>query len=116
MGNGATSQTDLHDAGSRMFKNKWGGVFALDEPFKDVLPAYCIVNNLPRGTSGEHWVAVTSDLQYDSFGRKNILGATGISSTDQDVEQSVSENNCGQRCLAWLYVYDTMGSDAAKLI
>ena len=33
-----------------------------------------------------------------------------------DAEQKKEENNCGQRCLAWLYVCDKQGPDKAMTI
>ena len=68
-----------------------------------------------------HWVAITNNMLYDSFGRNSTveLGFTQrYTNTDPDAEQSLQELNCSARCLAWLCVYDTAGRrpDVAQTI
>ena len=52
-------------------------------------------------------------MAYDSFGRDVGFNRQ---MTDPDAEQDIIEVNCGQRCVAWLCVYHTMGANYAKYI
>ena len=107
MGDGTTTESLLNHVGKQLFGRKFGGVFASNEKPRG---RYCIVNTMPRGTSGEHWLAIAPGLVYDSFGRQKYGDYTG------DAEQAIQQTNCGQRCLAWLLVYDELGADYAALI
>jgi hypothetical protein len=88
-----------------------------------------IVNNDASYQKGEHWIACCYDapnnriLVYDSFGRKtnNLVPQLrrlypNIVDAEYDAEQKYSEDNCGQRCLAFLYCYDKYGWDEAQKI
>ena len=114
MGNSITDATQLQSMGSLLFESMWGGVYMSDQDIP--LNKYCIVNTDLSGGPGEHWVAVAGNYQYDSFGRRNILHRRVLTDTDNDAEQQRSETNCGQRCLAWLLVFDYMGPEYAKTI
>jgi hypothetical protein len=86
----------------------------------------CIINNKPLSSPGEHWVALAfinstkKIMVYDSFGRKTTsLIPSLIQShidTDPDAEQSIDEENCGARCMAWLLVFKRFGAIVAKKI
>ena len=72
---------------------------------------------------GSHWVAVCrakEDEQatvYDSFGRTHVLGnEKNLLDTDRDAEQKTIEDNCGQRCLAFIWVFLEYGSAMARTI
>ena len=78
---------------------------------------------------GSHWVALAKlnkneSIIYDSFGRGytqiipklRYSGNGRIINTDDDAEQTIYENNCGQRCLAWLLYLKHYGSDKAETI
>ena len=59
-------------------------------------------------------------MHYDSFGRSHrqlfpsrFEDAVG---TEFDVEQDERTAECGQRLLAWLLLFDQLGSSAAKMI
>ena len=114
MGNSITDATQLQNMGALLFEDMWGGVYMSDQ--NTPRNKYCIINTDRSGGSGEHWVAVAGKYQYDSFGRQNILNRRGLIDTDNDAEQRHAEMNCGQRCLAWLLVFDSMGPDFAKTI
>ncbi len=88
------------------------------------LKPYIIVNVDKSYESGSHWLAIAlhahCSLVYDSFGRKTedliedvLLAAQD---TDHDAEQDVYESNCGQRCLAFLILFDMYGFDIAKML
>ena len=55
---------------------------------------------------------------YDSFGRPSdkLIGLGNTVDADYDVEQKEIEQNCGQRCLAWLMCIHHYGIDKALLI
>jgi len=90
---------------------------------------YAIVN-LDRSTqAGSHWIALAYHNNkvyvYDSFGRQSTkiipsLWTSGNVSTivdaQHDAEQDMSEQDCGQRSLAWLMFFDKWGASNAILI
>lgn len=70
-----------------------------------------IVNT--KDAPGEHWVAFHrfasgNIFMYDSFGREYTElfnpDDSSVDNTEEDVEQDMVEDNCGQRCIAWLLV------------
>lgn len=98
---------------------------------------YAIANLDDSTMPGSHWISLAYDVDdkrtgdppgsiwvYDSFGRstKEIIPSLvqrygdKLRTVDQDAEQMVSEDDCGARCMAWLYVFDRYGKDTAKLI
>ena len=97
-------------------------MFASDEiprTFKSRQSA--IVNLDPRSSGGSHWIAMVATVKdiivYDSFGRDVLAGQlAGVRYTEDDAEQHIYENNCGQRCLAWLCVYYKHGLGDAMQI
>lgn len=130
MGKKGTTDTALQQHTPRFLKNvgRWRGVFALNEPWRNS-HGYSIINLEPRHKSGEHWIAKANDLIYDSFGRNGIVETRekenqigggddkrSLHYTDSDVEQRKREDNCGQRCIAWLMVYERFGREGAQLV
>lgn len=103
---GITSSSELDNEGKMMFGSEWKGIFASDQ--KLPTEGLYIVNTDRSNQEGTHWMSVNSDLDllYDSFGRSKskVLPQWTGKETDHDVEQKNKENNCGQRCLAWLLV------------
>lgn len=131
MGNQITYTNDLEKYGKYALGGRFQGVFSSDSLKKlSVLKPYAIVNLDKSNQPGSHWIAIAYNNDeddtitiYDSFGRNskkiipNIYSIyNGIIDTDNDKEQRISEDNCGQRSLAWLMVYDKLGRDAARLI
>jgi len=111
IGNKSTYASTLEKAGKQLFGPDFLGVFAKDEKYPQN-GEYAIVNTHRRDEPGEHWMAVGKGMLYDSFGRRGMLGG-GLQDTELDAEQNIVEENCGQRCLAWLCVLDNHGIDAA---
>lgn len=89
------------------------------------------ISNLDDSTMpGSHWIGLAFDVNskkiwvYDSFGRKtneiipSLVQRYGnkLKQVDDDAEQLVSQDDCGARTMAWLYVFDRHGSELAKLI
>lgn len=115
LGNDITSGGDLDRIGSSLFMRKWKGVHAANEPYDS--KGYNIVNLDDSGSPGTHWVAVANGHVYDSFARCGIIGeAEDLCAGDGKADQKLKENNCGQRCLAWLCVYDSAGLSGANLV
>ncbi len=92
---------------------------------------YTCINLDNSNQPGSHWVALAYDVYtskimiYDSFGRdtKKILpsliekfGDANIVMSDQDPEQDPKQDDCGARCMAFLYIFDRFGSKKAKLV
>jgi len=72
---------------------------AEDHIYRDIFsPKYGVYNTM-NGPPGEHWIACYNNYTYDSFGRD----------ASQDAEQEESEDDCGQRCIAWLMLCKRYG-------
>ena len=112
-----TTGLQLEKYGRLFFGRKFTGVFARDQ--MPVNFQYMIVNLDNSDEPGSHWIACVRDtnqvLVYDSFGRNIPLFVNQIN-TESDSEQHFQEENCGQRCLAFLLVYDYYGFSIAKKI
>jgi len=116
----------LFKLGKQLFGTKFKAVIPSDRiPILDNHQSYCIVNVDKTGMSGTHWLAMAFRdgyiYVYDSYGRptrklipnsfqKNMID------TDYDAEQTRNQDDCGQRCLAWLSVFDTLGPNYALTI
>ena len=124
VGDKTTSTPLLLNAGKMLFGNKFLGVFASDRiPRMDTRYPYAIINLDPSTQPGSHWIGLAyvnkkRTLMYDSFGRspREILPHRKLRSTQRDAEQSSKETDCGARVLAWLYVFDRAGEEAAMEI
>lgn len=122
---------ELDSVGRKLFRTKFRGVFASDKipPLNNLTP-YAILNLDKSGEPGTHWVAIAKSRHqdasyfYDSFGRRHtklipnlrVSGNGRIKDTELDKEQKIRETNCGQRCLAFLAIFNEYGEDVAKLI
>ncbi len=133
MGNKVTDEDQLRRAGKQMFGEKFLNVYSADRrPRFHGKKKYAIMNLDPSWMPGSHWVAVIKDnndlLVYDSLARKStkilpILfkgGAGNVIDTEYDKEQDtkrdingkiIREDNCGQRTLSSIAVYDMFGKD-----
>jgi len=109
-----TYNTTLGRIGRVLFGRLFLGVVARDELPASTDKKYLICNLDNRDMPGSHWIAIADNIIYDSFGRD--LGFDGYVQTEDDAEQHVREDNCGQRCLAWLCVYHSFGPIAAMQI
>lgn len=111
-----TDSIELDSLGTQLFGARFGGVSARDEPppFNTIKKKLIICNLDKRNSKGSHWVAMGDSLVYDSFGRS--LDFKDFKQTDEDIEQLLFEQNCGQRCLAWLCVCFVYGRKGAALI
>ena len=113
-----TGEDELRKAGKHLFGRRFKGVFAADEmtvPRMLRSGECCILNLDKRNQPGSHWIAIVKDkefITYDSFGRK----LTNSRHTEDDAEQHIIEENCGQRSLAWLIVYYKYGAECALMI
>jgi hypothetical protein len=122
---GETNNHELHDQGKAYFKEHFKGVF-LPKSMTD-LPKIlskendcCIFNTSSKGV---HWVAFArgeDGIQYyDSFGRpfsKLFKDKVNLTSTEEDAEQKYEEENCGQRCLAYLLIHRLHGEAISRFI
>ena len=97
-------------------KNKFLGVFSSNNiPNKECTRPFCfIVNNMRKGTVGEHWIACYSDnpstVEYfDSFAeepncdmRQSMLGRFPIVKQNKFSLQSPLSDTCGHYCIYFL--------------
>lgn len=130
VGNDTTFGSTLKDAAESMLPGSFLGVFPSDQiPNLTARRKYAILNLDKSDEPGSHWVAIgrisnNHTIFYDSFGRNSSKiipslhksGNGRIVNTDDDVEQRVSETNCGARSLAWLVLLDWFGPAVARLI
>jgi len=120
IGNDTTDNVQLDIVGRELFKKKFGGVFSQDEIPKSK-SKYYIVNTDTSDKAGTHWVAVADKYIYDSFGRNTkqlgpYFKKHELIPTNKNIEQSVMENNCGQRSLAYLNTFNKYGAICNKII
>lgn len=115
-----TSNVELDGLGNSEFGALWGGVHARDQVLNSEL--FNIVNTDVSTGPGQHWVGLAPAerkgymVEYDSYARPNILQRPRVIMTEDDVEQTIDENNCGQRCLAFLAIVRDHGVEAAMFI
>jgi len=110
----------LTEAGKSLFSKRFKGVYASDEisTLLDNLKhgEMIIVNLDKRDSTGSHWIALVNHqkqiILYDSFGRQ----IPEVINTEDDAEQSLLEEDCGARCLAFLWVYYRLGIEPALQI
>lgn len=123
-----TFSDQLLDAGKDFFGNSFKGVFAADE-IPPMRPGNCCICNLDnKDEEGSHWVGLLrlpkSIYIYDSFGRQTLQilpslyksGNGVIRHTERDAEQAKSEDDCGQRTMAWLFLCKKHGIEYGKWI
>lgn len=116
LGSGETDSIQLNTIGKELFEDKWNGVFARDQvnPNQE---GYYICNLDTHLQQGSHWTALAVRgpviYYFDSFARpqRKTLKLDDpyhiiISEKNPRILQNVKEENCGQRCLAWLMVFD----------
>jgi hypothetical protein len=103
-----------------LFGTQFAGVFPSDKIPK-LERGKCAIANVDRsGEPGTHWIAATSSLLYDSFGRSHQKliphAELGQHNTELDAEQDFAEEDCGARCIAFLIVSQVYGDSIAKYI
>jgi hypothetical protein len=125
--NKGTYSDELEKVGKKLFGKKFDGVYSADN-YRLKKNKYFIVNLDKVRQPGSHWIAIATDNKnraylYDSFGRdtKEIIdvsgnGNNGTYDAEHDAEQDDKEENCGQRSLAWLFIYDKWGKETAMQI
>ncbi|MCP4343532.1 MAG: hypothetical protein GY799_32815 [Desulfobulbaceae bacterium] len=131
LGNDSTFSDKLDKVARKELGSKFHGVYPSDMiPKLTSVKPYSIINTDNSKKPGSHWVGVAFDprdssyLVYDSYGRKtsklipDLKRQHGgrIVESKNDAEQRLKENNCGQRCIAWLKCVDRFGYDLAKLV
>ena len=130
LGNKSTYLSNLNKLGQKILGSKFHGVYASDRiPKLTQSTPYAILNLDKTGEPGSHWVSVAktgnNTFLYDSFARKSKIiipslfqsGNGKIKNIDiSDVEQRITEENCGSRAISFLLLFDKWGEDVAKLI
>lgn len=130
VGKGTTFGSQLKKAGKTLLGKRFAGVFASNKiPCFKGDQEFAILNLDKSWQPGSHWIGLAREnkndyIIYDSFGRKSskiipsVFSKTNgyIIDVDPDPEQRITEDNCGQRSLAWLVIYDKYGPGVALLI
>lgn len=120
IGNGSTSDVQLMDLCLKLFGQRFKGIYSIDDTFELKHGEMGIFNLDKKNMPGSHWCAVVKDKKYyiiyDSFGRDIKLKQKNIINTEDDAEQDINEQNCGQRCVAWLVVVAVKGIKIALTI
>ena len=115
LGKGVTTNHQLDaSAESLLPSGKYKGTYSSNQLPTLKSTHSCILNLDNSDQPGSHWVAIYRSGNrlccYDSFGRKakhilpyvKIRKGLKIIDSDLDAEQSIEQENCGQRCLAFL--------------
>lgn len=129
LGNKVTYMDQLDNYGRGALGHDFAGVFMRDTVPRMRSGQCCIVNTDPSSRGGQHWVALLMEgdklYSYDSFGRdsKKLLpgvlkrvGGAKYAKIDDDAEQDKREENCGQRCIAWLIFSKKFGTTLSSMI
>ena len=116
LGSGITSDEQLEDYCT--FLPKFRGIHAWDKTPKLKNLECCIINLDTSDQPGSHWVALykykTKTYMFDSFDRK--ISSFRKIEIDSAVRQKPKEEDCGQRCIAFLALVETIGlTDTLKL-
>ena len=123
--NGITNSKQLTDVGRELFGKLYRGTFAVDKLPKLKHNESCILNLDYSYQSGSHWIAVYKHkdeyLIFDSFGRKTTEILPSLKhlkhrDSDYDVNQQITEHNCGQNSIGWLYIAYLLGPENAMKI
>ena len=125
--NQETTDDQLNRVGKKIFKKEWGGVYAEDDKLPLQYPyKYFIVNTDKANQEGTHWTAVYADIQhkriyiYDTFNRQlsKLLHDVEVNAHEKHftvkkgshkIHQKESQNDCGQRSMAWLMLVKKHG-------
>ena len=116
MGTGITSDEQLNDY-CRFLQN-FRGTHAFDKIPKLKNMQSCIANLDTSNQSGSHWIAFyrfkNKTYVFDSFDRK--ISHFKKVEIDKPVMQKPKENDCGQRCISFLALIESIGlNDTLKL-
>ena len=123
-----TDNFELMQVGKQLLGDKFAGAYSSDQrPALSKKKPYAILNTKPTSSGGGHWVGLArmppngKIMHYDSFGRSHRQlfpdrWEDEAIDTELDVEQDERTTECGQRSLAWLLLFDQLGSSAAKMI
>ena len=131
MGDKSTFLSELNGVGRKLLGVKFHGVYPSDKiPRLNDLSPYCILNLDKSNEPGSHWVALAkledknASVIYDSFGRDHMKiipnlqysGNGRIIQPEDDSEQHVLQESCGQHCLGFLLFLDRYGIKNALYI
>jgi hypothetical protein len=120
LGSGVTNGGQLQKVCSEIFGSDFRGIFPSDR-IPTLTRGTCAIANVDKaGEPGSHWVAITPNLFYDSFGRthKSLVAHAKLRQrdTELDREQEFVQQNRGARCVAFLIVSMVYGDKIAKFI
>lgn len=119
MGSDWTQNSQLDKMGHSLLST-YQGSFPYDVAPELQNEQSCIINLDKSGNKGIHWMALYKEdgtvYGYDSFGRrmnKLMPLEQHVTNDTKDKEQKDSQNNCGQRAIAWLRCVEKYGIENA---
>jgi hypothetical protein len=129
IGAGTTDNIQLNNIGTYIFGNDYLGTFSSDKMPKNIKNNQCFILNTDSSRSSNkfgHWVSfykLNGKLYYyDSFSRsKNVLtklwkNKKMYNANKTDVDQAMTESNCGSRAISWLIVFRKYGLKCVDVI
>ena len=130
LGNGITYDNQLtkyvNESGMLDGKTNFLGTFTQDIKLPNRNCA-AIINTSTKNEDGVHWCGIWKEngqvYFFDSFGRSPSEITSMFNESeyggllyDDTVTQHMKENNCGQRCIAWLFCCSRVGPKEAVKI
>lgn len=124
--NSITTNFELEDV-AQIYLNHFIGVFSSDTIPELRNTESCIINTKPKKSNGEHWCALYCDngkiFFYDSYKRPYVTLSNFWRrkkwiqpQINQHPDESEYAQNCGQLCIAAIYVFEKYGCNAWFLI
>jgi hypothetical protein len=103
LGDGITNGEQLFNISKKLFGDRFLGIYGDKQKKPRLNLDECIIVNRK---DNEHWICKANVnntvYTYDSFNRKSYLGGFKSGDYDGRPDQKLYEENCGQRCIAWL--------------
>ncbi|MEI6187955.1 MAG: hypothetical protein WCP46_05590 [Alphaproteobacteria bacterium] len=122
IGSGTTDNIQLNNIGMYIFGNDYLGTFSSDKMPKNIKNDQCFILNTDSSRSSNkfgHWVGfykLNGKLYYyDSFSRsKSVLTKLWknkkiYNANKTDIDQAMTESNCGSRAISWLIIFKKYG-------
>ena len=115
-------------AGTKLLGEQFAGVCSSDQrPALSKKKPFAIHNTKLASSGGEHWIGLArmpsngKTMHYGSFGRSHRQlfpdrWEDAVETAELDVERDKRTTECDQRSLAWLLMFNQLGSSAAKHI
>lgn len=123
--NDTTDNYQLNYFGRKYFGNKYRGTYVSNHQPILKQNQCCILNTDDHKSIGTHWIALYMGFDnniyfYDSFGRQPQSLSKYFSNdwiqSNNNIEQNINTQMCGQICLSWLMTVYQHGIDNVYII